>query len=144
MKINQKGIDLIKKFEGLRLKTYLDAVGIPTIGYGTTGKDIVMGMTITEAEAEKRLKTHLESTEKLIGILVGPKLTDNEFSALCCLVYNIGGGNFQKSTLLRKLNDNVEKSDVAKEFLRWNKAGGKELAGLTKRRKAEMELFLTP
>lgn len=142
MKINSKGLDIIKKFEGLRLSAYLCPAGVLTIGYGTTA-GVKKDMTITEAEASKMLSDHLEKIERQISALVAPKLTENEFSALCSLVYNIGIGNFEKSSLLKKLNKNEKRENVAEEFLKWRMAAGKVLKGLEKRRAAEKELFLS-
>ena len=146
--INKATLDLIKEFEGLRLTAYRDAVGVWTIGYGTTaaaglGITPKAGMTITEAEAEALL---LKGLEKFAGS-IRPKITapinDNEFGAFLSLAYNIGPGAFAKSSALRKFNAG-DKAGAANAILRWNKAGGKVLAGLTRRRKAERELFLTP
>lgn len=142
MKINKAGLKIIKDFECFRAEPYKCPAGVLTIGYGTTGEGVALGMKITELEAEKMLLKHLEKVERQIAALVAPKLTENEFSALCALIYNIGAGNFKNSTLLKLLNNNVDRKIVAQEFLRWTKAGGKELEGLKKRRKVEMELFL--
>lgn len=141
MTINKEGLDLIKKFEGLRLNSYLDSVSIPTIGYGSTGPDIKLGMTWTLNQAINRLCRDLEYFEKGISDLLLVSVTENEFSALVCFAYNVGLGNLRKSTLLKLINSN-KKTEAAKEFLKWNKAGGKVLDGLTKRRQAESELFL--
>lgn len=138
-KINQAGIDLIKSFEGFRTDAYLDIVGVPTIGYGFT-KGVKLGQTITQAEAEVRLKEELKTFESGISKLTAIcNLTENQFAALVCFAYNVGLFAFEKSTMLKKLISGQNCSD---EFLRWNKAGGKEVAGLTRRRKAERELFL--
>lgn len=144
MKINEKGLTLIKNFESLRLDAYLDAVNVPTIGYGSTGADIHLGMKITLEEANKRLLDYLAEVEPKIDALVKVELNSNEFSALCCFVYNVGIGALKGSTLLKKLNAGADKKEVAKEFGKWTKAGGKELKGLVRRRKAEAELFLSP
>lgn len=145
-KANQATIDLIKSFEGLFLKVYLDPVKIPTIGYGTimypNGKKVTMAdAPITEAQAVEYL-TH-EVNEKAAGVekLVKVPLNDNEFGALVSFSYNVGTQALGSSTLLRLLNAG-KKAEAAEQFLRWDKAGGKVLAGLTRRRKAERELFL--
>ena len=147
-KVNKAGIDLIKSFEGLFLKAYLDPVQIPTIGYGTikypNGKKVTMAdPAITEAQATEYLT--FEVNEKAEGVekLVKVSLNDNEFAALVSFSYNVGTGALGSSTLLKKLNAG-DRAGAADEFLRWNKAGGKELPGLTRRRKAERELFLKP
>ena len=146
--INKATLDLIKEFEGLRLTAYRDAVGVWTIGYGATaaaglGITPEAGMTITEAEAESLL---LKGLEKFAGS-IRPKITapinDNEFGAFLSLAYNIGPGAFAKSSALRKFNAG-DKAGAADAILLWNKAGGKVLAGLKRRREAERALFLTP
>ncbi|MBE9059562.1 lysozyme [cf. Phormidesmis sp. LEGE 11477] len=137
---NKNGLLLIKSFEGLRLKAYKDAVGIWTIGYGTT-RGVRPGQVISEAQAVEFLRADLARFEKSINEVIQAAINDNQFSALACFTYNVGPGAFRSSTLLRRLNG----SDVrgaADELLRWDKAGGRTLAGLTRRRKAERALFL--
>ncbi len=145
-KLNKASLDLIKGFEGLRLKPYLDSVKVPTIGYGTTyyedGKKVTLAdAPITEARAEQLLATHLDTFAASVEKLVQVPLTDNQFGALCSFVYNLGSGAFGKSTLLKKLNAK-DYAGAAGEFEKWNKAGGQVLAGLTRRRQAEKALFL--
>lgn len=140
MKTSKNGIEIIKKYEGLRLKAYKCPAGILTIGYGHT-KNVKQGDTITETQAEILLIYDLIDIENCIKKNVKIPLNQNQFDALVSLCFNIGCGNFLKSTLLKKLNEG-KIAEAVKEFLKWNKAGGKELAGLTKRRQAEMELFL--
>lgn len=140
MKINQLGLDLVKGFEGLRLRAYLDAVKVVTIGFGHT-RTARMGQVITEAEAELLLRDDLKDAESDVARLVKVGLGANEHAALVSFVFNLGATNFAKSTLLRKLNVG-DRVGAASEFLKWNRAGGKILAGLTRRRKAERELFL--
>lgn len=142
-KINLKALDILKYFEGLRLETYKDVKGILTIGYGHTGQDVIEGQKITSLQAEMLLKQDVEIAERAVDRLCKPKLNDNQFGALVCLVYNIGQGAFEKSTLLKELNMN-HFDKAATEFLRWNKAGGKEIKGLSTRRRAERDLFLMP
>lgn len=140
-KTSQDGINLIKHFEGLRTKAYKDPVGIWTIGYGDTGPDVVEGLVITETEAEQRLKNRL-SREFEPGVFGSLKRrpSQNEFDAMVSLAYNIGVGAFARSTLVKMFNEgNV--TGAADQFLRWNKAGGKELKGLTRRRYAERAMF---
>lgn len=144
MKTNDAGIELIKSFEGLKLSTYLDIVGVPTIGFGSTGPDIKLGMTWTEQQCIDRLKKDLQKFEKAILAAVKVPMTSNEFAALVCWTYNVGSGAMSGSTLVKLLNKDTPKTEVADQFMRWNKAGGKEVAGLTRRRKAERELFLKP
>ena len=140
MKTGKAGLDLIKHFEGLRLKAYQDSVGVWTIGYGHT-KTAVKGMVITEAQAEDLLRADLADAERSVEWLVHCDLDENEHGALVSFVFNLGAGNFAKSTLLKKLNAH-QKLSASAEFAKWNKAGGKPLAGLTKRRDAERRLFL--
>jgi len=146
MKTSQSGINLIKFFEGFRKQTYLDSVGVKTIGYGHT-KGVKLGMVITETKGEQLLSEDLAYFEKRVLELVKIPLRQNEFDALVSFTFNVGEGNLKKSTLLKRLNklvyaNNAMLKEVSKEFLKWDKAGGKVLAGLTKRREAERELFL--
>lgn len=140
MKINDAGLDLIKSFETCRLKTYLDAVGIPTIGWGHTGDIAQIGREIDQATADAILCEDLETAEQGVEKRLKVKISENQFSALVCLTYNIGVSNFGSSTLLKLLNKG-DFQGAAGEFERWNKSQGKALAGLTRRRKAERALF---
>ncbi|HID7492764.1 TPA: lysozyme [Enterobacter hormaechei] len=146
MQTSEKGIALIKEFEGCRLTAYQDSVGVWTIGYGWTqpveGKPIRAGMTIKQETAERLLKTGLVSYEKDVSRLVKVRLKQGEFDALVSFTYNLGARSLSTSTLLRKLNAG-DYAGAADEFLRWNKAGGKVLNGLTRRREAERALFLS-
>lgn len=139
---NQKGVDLIKGFEGLRLSPYKDPVGLLTVGYGHLVKTGEHFGTLTEAEAETLLRADLHEAESAVERLVKAPLTDNQFAALVSFTFNCGGGNLGKSTLLKKLNAK-DYAGASFEFLKWNKAGGRVLAGLVRRRRAEMELFLS-
>lgn len=140
MHINEAGLKLIKDFEGCKLKAYKDIVGVWTIGYGHTGSDVVPGLVWTQEQADKALERDLERFEDGVFKLLMAPPSPNQFSAMVCFAYNVGLGALKSSTLLRCYNKhNAE--DAAKEFLRWNKAGGVEVAGLTRRRKAESELF---
>lgn len=146
LKVSNKMLDMIRKFEALRLKTYRDSVGVLTIGYGTTkaanvGIDPRLGMTITEDEANYYLRRYVEREAAKVLTLVTVHLEQNQFEAIMSLVYNIGIGNFASSTLLRLLNQK-RYSEAGLQFLRWNKAQGKVLNGLTRRRKEEYEHFM--
>ncbi len=145
MQTSEKGIALIKQFEGCKLTAYQDSVGVWTIGYGWTqpveGKPIRAGMTIKQETAERLLKTGLVSYESDLSRLVKVGLTQGQFDALVSFTYNLGARSLSTSTLLRKLNAG-DYAGAADEFLRWNKAGGKVLKGLTRRREAERALFL--
>ncbi|MCU3058351.1 lysozyme [Enterobacter hormaechei subsp. steigerwaltii] len=146
MQTSEKGIALIKEFEGCKLTAYQDSVGVWTIGYGWTqpvdGKPIRAGMTIKQETAERLLKTGLVSYESDVSRLVKIGLTQGQFDALVSFTYNLGSRSLSTSTLLRKLNAG-DYAGAADEFLRWNKAGGKVLNGLTRRREAERALFLS-
>ncbi|HHY6391017.1 TPA: lysozyme [Salmonella enterica] len=145
MQTSEKGIALIKEFEGCKLTAYQDSVGVWTIGYGWTqpvdGKPIRAEMTIKQETAERLLKIGLVSYESDVSRLVKVGLTQGQFDALVSFTYNLGAQSLSTSTLLRKLNAG-DYAGAADEFLRWNKAGGKVLNGLTRRREAERALFL--
>lgn len=146
-KINQKGLDLIKQFEGLELEAYPDpgTGGEPwTIGYGHTnpGK-IKKGDKINEQEAEELLVKDIARFEEGVNHLVRQAISLNQFSALVSFSFNVGLGNLKSSTLLALVNTN-KLTEAAAQFERWNKAAGKILPGLVKRRKAESLLFLLP
>jgi lysozyme len=141
MKMSQAGLDnLLKKFEGCKLKAYKDPIGIWTIGYGHTsaaGEPIVKeGLTITQAEAEEILRRDLGRYEVPVAALVKVELEQHQFDVLVDFAYNAGVGNLKSSTLLKKVN--AEDFDaVPKELMKWTKAAGKELPGLVRRRQAE-------
>ena len=146
--INRATIDLIKEFEGLRLHTYTDAAGVLTIGYGTTaaagvGIVPVPGMTITEAEAEYYLEQAVQKFADQIDNMISAPINSNQFGAFVSLAYNIGPGAFSRSSALRHFNEG-DKAKAADAILLWNKAGGKVLRGLQRRRAAERALFLRP
>lgn len=141
MKTSPKGIALIKEFEGLRLKAYKCPGGVWTIGYGHTA-GVKPGMIITEAQAEEFLKEDLFSCENAVN---NQKLSinQNQFDALVSLIYNIGIGNFQKSTLLRKARVNPNDNSIMDEFLKWVYSKGRVLPGLQRRRLREMKLYFS-
>lgn len=147
MAINKEALDLIKRFEGFRSKAYLDPVNVLTIGYGHTNLSgyppkITPSSTISEAEASKLLERVLEDVyEKAVDRNVKVPLNENQRGALVSFTYNLGEGNLKKSTLLKKLNAK-DYAGAAAEFPKWNKAGGKVLKGLVRRREAEQKLFL--
>lgn len=146
MRCNVEGRDLIKSCEGLRLKSYLDTGMVWSIGYGTTkiaDIKVAPGMEISEDQAELYFERDLEVFEKSVTKLVKAQLNENQYSAVCCLVYNIGVGQFEKSTLLKKLNSRDFEA-AAREFDRWVHDNGKRISGLVHRRKKERELFLKP
>lgn len=140
MRTSQRGLSLIKSFEGLRLQAYKDAVGVWTVGYGTT-RGVKAGMSINKEQAERMLLNDVQRFEPEIERLVTVPLSQNQWDALVIFTYNLGAANLESSTLLRKLNAG-DYAGAAEQFPRWNKAGGKVLAGLTRRREAERSLFL--
>ena len=139
MNTSQNGIDLIKHFEGCELYAYKCPAGVWTIGYGHT-KDVEPGMQITEDDAHNMLVEELNEYETYVNTLVSVPLNQNQFDALVSWVYNLGGGNLKASTLLKVLNS-ADYEGVPAQIMRWNKAGGKVLEGLTRRRQAEADLF---
>lgn len=139
-KIGKAGLDLIKDFEGLKLRAYLCPAKVWTIGYGSTGPHVTAGKVITEAEAEELLKDDLDRFEKAVTRLVTVPLRQNQYDALVSFAFNVGIGALERSTLLKRVNARL--FDLAfGEFAKWNRAGGKVLAGLTRRRAAEAALF---
>ncbi len=148
-KTSKAGIDLIKSFEGLFLKPYLDPIKIPTIGYGTikypNGAKVTMqDPAISEEKATEYLEHEVNEKAHNVERMTKVALNDNEFAALVSFAYNVGWQALEKSTLMRLLNAGADRTAVADQFLRWDKAGGKVLAGLTRRRQAERSLFLQP
>ena len=148
MKISENGLKLIKKFEGLSLKPYLCSAGVPTIGWGNTfyenmKKVTLQDETITEERADS-LFNFLVTTNfvNVVNRLVVVDINQNQFDALVSFVYNLGSGNFEKSTLLKKVNQE-DFIGASLEFEKWNRSSGKVLNGLTKRRLSEIELFLS-
>jgi len=141
--LSAQGISLIKRFEGLRLTSYVDCVGVLTIGYGHTGPDVISNQRITEDEAEDLLLKDLVRFEKCVKSKVKVHLNQNEYDALVSFTYNVGCGAFEGSTLLRLLNEGADKIRIADEFGRWVKGGDKTIPGLVRRREQEKKLFLT-
>ncbi|MFG8171273.1 lysozyme [Pseudomonas aeruginosa] len=142
MRTSQRGIDLIKSSEGLRLSAYQDSVGVWTIGYGTTA-GVKPGQPITKERAEELLRDDVKRFEDQVLRLVKVPLTQGQFDALVSFTYNLGPGALEKSTLLKLLNRG-DYQGAADQFPRWVNAGGKRLEGLVKRRAAERALFLEP
>lgn len=136
---SQACIDLVKASEGCRLTAYRDAVGILTIGYGSTG-GIKEGQTITQEQAEAMLVDDLDAAADAVRKLVTVPLTQGQFDALCDFVFNLGEGRLRDSTLLRLLNQG-RYGEAAAQFRFWVMAGGHPLPGLVKRRAAERAMF---
>ena len=147
-KLSQKGVDLIKQFEGLSLTPYVCAGGINTIGYGNTyymnGKKVTLkDPKITQKQAEELLKHSLSTYEKAVDSFCRDDISQGNFDALVAFSYNVGVGALQKSTLIKKVNANPKDVTIADEFLKWNKSAGRVLAGLTRRRQAEANLYFS-
>lgn len=148
MKLSDKGYDLIKKFEGYSDRPYKCPAGISTIGYGNTyypngTKVKITDPKITREYANEILAHTADEFAADVLKLVKSNISVNQLNALTSFAYNVGVGNFQKSTLLKLVNINPNDGNIAKEFLKWNKAAGKELKGLTNRRIAESALYFT-
>jgi lysozyme len=148
MKLNQKGYELIKSFEGLSLKPYKCSAGVPTIGFGNTYyennvKVQMSDVPITKQRAEDLLKISADRYALKVDNLVHKPLTQNQFNALVSFAYNVGSGALASSTLLKKVNVNPNDAMIAKEFLKWNKVNKVANNGLTTRRIKESALYFT-
>lgn len=146
MKLNNAGYLLITKFEGLSLTPYLCPAKIPTIGYGNcyypNGKKVTMqDKAITKQEAFEMFKFIADKFAVKVDELVKSNVNQNQFNALVSFAYNIGVQGLAKSTLLKKVNFNPDDLTIKDEFLKWNKAGGKEIKGLTNRREIESQIY---
>lgn len=139
MKISDKGLDLIKRFEGLRLKAYLCPANVWTIGYGHTGSDVKKGMEITKERAEELLRRDVARFETGVSN-VAATFTQGQFDALVSFAFNLGLGALMSSTLLRK-HKAGDYEGAANEFRKWVYARGQKLPGLVTRRVAEAELY---
>lgn len=157
MTLDNKGYLLIAQFEGLRLKPYLCSAGVPTIGYGSTfypsGRKVTMqDKPITQETAFWMLKQVANMFAKDVDSLVTSNINQNQFNALVSFAFNLGSDidsdnipeGLGDSRLLRRVNANPNDPEIAREFVKWNKAGGRVLDGLTKRRLKEAELYFTP
>lgn len=148
MKLNEQGYRFIAKHEGLQLKPYLCPAKIPTIGYGNTyypnGKRVtLLDDPITKEQAFEMFKIIADRFAKRVDDLVTSKINQNQFNALVSFCYNVGTGNFMKSTLLKKVNADPNDFDIRLEFAKWNKAGGVKSNGLVNRRSEESALYYT-
>lgn len=149
MKIDQKGIDLIIKWEGLRLKPYLCSAGVPTIGYGSTyyangTKVSLKDPEITKECAVELFKSTIKNYENSVTIMIGSKtITQNQFNALVSFAYNLGNNALRTSTLLKKVLANPNDKTIENEFNKWVNAGGKKLQGLVNRRKEEAKMYFS-
>ena len=149
MRVDSKGINLIKTFEGIRLGAYLCPAGVATIGYGSTyypdKTKVKMGDKLKDAaEAEALLAITVQPFENNVTALVnGTQITTNQFNALVSFAFNLGTAALAKSTLLKKVKANPNDPSITIEFMKWVNAGGVKLEGLVRRRKAEAELYFT-
>lgn len=141
MKTSDNGLRIIKSYESLRLQAYRCPAGVVTIGYGHT-RTARLGQTITEPQATGLLREDVADAERAVNRTAAVRpLTQNQFDALVSLVFNIGTGNYDKSTLRAKVINNTADPAIRAEFGKWVNAGGKRLAGLVKRRTAEADLY---
>lgn len=139
MNISEKGLQLLKHYEGCELNAYRCSADVLTIGYGHT-KGVTEDMVITQEEADQMLQDEMPEYESYINDMVTVDLNQDQFDAMVCWVYNLGSGNLASSTLLKVLNEGDYEA-VPEQMKRWNKAGGKVLNGLIKRRDSEAKLF---
>ncbi len=143
-----KGIQMIKSFESFISKPYKCPAGIPTIGYGNTFyengiKVTMLDHSISEERATELLMNILTRFEQCVDSYCIDTINQNQFDALVSFSYNVGTEALRSSTLLKKLNKNINDPTIKDEFLKWNKANGRALPGLTHRRQAEAELYFT-
>lgn len=149
MKIDQKGIDLITKWEGLKLKPYLCSAGVPTIGYGSTyyangTKVTLKDPEITKECAVELFKSTIKNYENAVTTMIGSKtITQNQFNALVSFAYNLGNNALRTSTLLKKVLANPNDKTIENEFNKWVNAGSKKLQGLVNRRKEEAQMYFS-
>ena len=146
--LSQKGLDLIKQFEGLSLKPYLCPAKIATLGFGNTyypdgSKVKLTDPPITAQKAEELLRFLVQSYEKGVDSFCRDDISQHQFDALTSFAYNCGVNNLKSSTLLKKVNLNPADPAIRLEFMKWNKGAGKVLAGLTRRRQAEADLYFS-
>jgi len=147
MKLDRKGFELLEELEGLELKSYKCSADVWTIGLGNTfyedGSRVQEGQSISKERAYLLFNLISKQFEKAVNENVKVDISQNQFNALFCFVYNIGITGFKNSTLLRILNINPNDGNIAKQFLRWNKINGKESKGLKNRRIKESSLYFT-
>jgi lysozyme len=142
MTYSKTGLELTESFEGCKLVAYADplAKGKPTVGYGHTGPDVVVGETWTQEQCEEALASDISWAANVVNTLVKISITQSEFDALSDFIFNVGSGNFASSTMLKLLNDN-EIAAAAAQFDLWDHASGKVVAGVLRRREAETNEF---
>jgi lysozyme len=147
-KISNKGLDIIKKYEGFSSKPYLCPSKVITIGYGSTyyedgSKVKLTDSPITQERATELLEALLVSFERAVDSYCTDSINQNQFDSLVSFAYNCGVGNLKSSTLLRKVNVNPNNPTIKDEFLKWTKGGGKTLSGLVRRRTEEAQLYFS-
>lgn len=145
-KLSNDGLQLLKELEGFRANPYLDGAGVPTIGYGSTyykdGTRVTINdVAISQFEATKLLEDLLVHFERTVDCYTRDDIKQHEFDALVCFAYNIGGGAFKKSTLIKKVNAKEPDDIIKYEFLRWVRVNGKPDKGLKNRRIKELNLY---
>ena len=138
--LQKKAFDIITKFEGWKSSVYTCPAGKKTVGWGFTSPEYIRKGSMTRNEADKILVNYIDSLGSYLDGQVQVKLSENQKAALISFVYNIGRGNFEKSTMLKKINKK-DFGGAASEFAKWNKSKGKVLSGLTSRRADERALF---
>ena len=145
MEVNKAGKDLIKQFEGCKLKAYKCPAGLWTISWGLTfypdGRKVKEGDVITQQQAEEYFDAVVNDFAKDVDVLVKSNVTANNFSAIVSFAYNVGIGNLKNSTLLKKVNANPKDATIPAEFRKWVRANNVVLKGLVKRRDAEAKLY---
>jgi lysozyme len=137
---SRNGIELTESFEGCNLTSYQDVKGVWTIGYGHTGPNVVVGMQITQQQADDLLASDIQWAANFVNATVKAPINQNIFDALTDFVYNVGSGNWANSTLLALLNKG-DFVNAALQFECWDHANGQVIAGLLRRREAEAQLF---
>lgn len=140
MTTSQKGIDLVKQFEGCKLNAYICPAGVVTIGYGHTS-GVKMGASISQAQAESYLRQDIKPIESVLNKM-GINYTQNQFDALVSWIFNFGAGAFNNSTMKKRIVAKSSDIDITNELVRWVNAGGKPQLGLKRRRVAEANMFL--
>lgn len=148
MRISERGIALLKHFEGFEAKPYLCSAGVPTIGYGSTyyedGARVKLSDSyISKERAEALLEKMLSHYEAGVDSMTRDDITQNQYDALVCFAYNVGLTNFRTSTLLKRVNNNPDDPDITKQFMRWTRAGGRIIKGLINRRRLESQLYFS-
>lgn len=145
MEINKAGKDLIKRFEGCKLKAYKCPAGVWTIGFGNTfyedGSKVEEGDVISQERADELFDVIISDFVRMTDLLVKSDVTENNFSALVSFTFNVGTGNLKKSTLLKKVNANPKDPSIRAEFMKWTRANNVVLKGLVRRREAEAKLY---